>query len=153
MKYFTIGELTDSITAHKYNISNTPTLEHLNNLIALVENVLDPIRESLGCPVYVSSGYRSPELNRKVHGAATSQHCKGQAADIHLKNQNNLKIAKAALNTNFDQMILEHGSVRNPQWIHISYSTKPRRIILYCSNNGVYSRISEDKLKELIKNI
>ena len=146
-KYFTIGELTESNTAKKYNIPNVPNQEQLTNMLHLIQYVLDPLRVSLGCPVYVSSGYRSPELNKKVGGSKTSQHCKGQAADLYLKGKSNIAIAKALLDIpNWDQLIIERGSVNNPQWIHISWSSNPRRQILYY-NGKKYLPITEHQIK------
>ena len=72
MKYFTIGELTSSTTARRYNIKNIPGSSELTNLKALVENLLDPLRELLGRPVFVSSGYRCRALNNKVGGSKST---------------------------------------------------------------------------------
>lgn len=83
MKYFRFNEFVRSATADKYNIDNFPKdCETVDNLIMLMEN-LDIIREAYGKPLYISSGYRCPELNSKVGGVKTSQHMKGQAADIN----------------------------------------------------------------------
>ena len=78
MKYFTIKELIETSTG----LLNVPMQPEKNNLIELVDNVLDPLREMYGGPIRVNSGYRSPIVNKKVGGAATSQHVKGEAADI-----------------------------------------------------------------------
>ena len=82
MKYFSISELTRSDTARKYVIDNTPNEEVKKNLEKLVKNILDPLREHYGYPIHISSGYRCPELNKKVGGTRTSQHLSGRAADI-----------------------------------------------------------------------
>ena len=82
MKYFTITELTKSLTAIRRNIDNTPSGEIKKSLTALVDNILDPLREAYGKPIIVTSGYRCDKLNRAVKGAASSQHVKGEAADI-----------------------------------------------------------------------
>lgn len=82
MKYFTITELTKSATATKQGIDNTPSAEVTANLTALVDKVLDPLREIYGKPIYVSSGYRCPKLNKAVGGVSNSQHLKGEAADL-----------------------------------------------------------------------
>jgi len=83
MRYFTISELLRSDTALKMGIWNGANLEHEENMRALVENVLDPLRARYGHPIYVSSGYRCPKLNNAVNGALNSQHMRGEAADIH----------------------------------------------------------------------
>ena len=77
MKYFTIKELCKSNTAIKYGIDNTPTPEVEQNLIALIENVLDPLREAWGSPIIINSGYRCPILNKAVGGSKTSSHMSG----------------------------------------------------------------------------
>ena len=82
MKYFTLKELTKSSTAEAKKLDNTPDETAIKNLNTLVDNVLDPLRELYGKPIIVTSGYRSPEVNRSVNGATSSQHALGEAADI-----------------------------------------------------------------------
>lgn len=130
-KYFTIAELVKSDTANKKKINNTPTKEIENNLNQLITNILDPLRESWGNPIIVSSGYRCQELNKAVGGAKTSQHTLGQAADIHTKSntkEENKKLFDLikSLKLPFDQLINEY----NYKWVHVSYSPRHRRQIL-----------------------
>lgn len=130
-KYFTIAELVKSDTANKKKINNTPTKEIENNLNQLITNILDPLRESWGNPIIVSSGYRCQELNKAVGGAKTSQHTLGQAADIHTKlntKEENKKLFDLikSLKLPFDQLINEY----NYKWVHVSYSPRNRRQIL-----------------------
>ena len=82
MKYFTLSELTHSLTADACGIDNTPTAEAVPLMVELITKVLDPLRERWGVPIYVNSGYRCPALNRKVGGSKTSYHLRGMAADI-----------------------------------------------------------------------
>ena len=82
MKYFTLTELTHSVTAKAHSIDNTPMAGAVPLMVELIDKVLDPIRERWGVPIYVNSGYRSPELNKLVGGAKTSYHLRGMAADI-----------------------------------------------------------------------
>ena len=83
MKYFSISELTYSTKARELDIDNTPfSLTIIDNLTNLTENLLDHIREMWGKPLHVNSGYRCPALNKAVGGKPTSQHLKGEAADI-----------------------------------------------------------------------
>ena len=82
MKYFTLKELTKSNEAKRNKINNVPTKQEEQNLVALVENILDPLREAYGKPIIVTSGYRCERLNKLVKGSKTSQHRLGQAADI-----------------------------------------------------------------------
>lgn len=120
MKYFTIKELTKSSTAEAKGIDNTPTPEIERNLTALVDNVLDPLREIYGKPIKVNSGYRCPALNKAVGGSATSDHVKGFAADITVgtKEGNERLFNIIKHNFHFSQLIDE----KNFSWVHVSYN-------------------------------
>lgn len=128
MKYFTIDELCKSATAKRLKIDNTPTDQIKQNLVALVDNVLDPLRQAWGSPIIVTSGYRCKALNKAVNGAINSQHCKGQAADIHTvsdtpaENQKLYQLIRE-LKLPVDQCINEYGY----NWIHVSFAPKHRR--------------------------
>jgi uncharacterized protein YcbK (DUF882 family) len=74
MKFFTIEELTKSDVAKKNNIANIPSIQERNNLIALVDNILDPLREAYGKPIVITSGFRSDKVNKLSGGSSTSQH-------------------------------------------------------------------------------
>lgn len=123
MKYFTIEELSASTEARKMGIDNTPTSDAMTNLTALVEAVLDPLREKYGYPIHVSSGYRCPRLNKAVGGSATSQHVKGEAADIYVTRPKEMAELFALIyyTLPFDQLIWERGNDEAPAWIHVSY--------------------------------
>ena len=126
MKYFTFNELCRSETASKHKIDNTPSAEIIANLTALVDNVLDPLREAWGRPIIVTSGYRCEVLNKLVGGVPTSQHKKGQAADISTGSiEDNKKLFELAIKLKlpYDQIIDEYGY----KWVHISYSSTRRR--------------------------
>lgn len=118
-KYFTIAELCRSNTADRLKIDNRCSDEIATNLIALVDNVLDPLRTWYGRPLTVSSGYRCPALNKAVKGSSTSQHMSGQAADIDTgnKQQNKLLFEYIRKHLPFDQLIDES----NFAWVHVSY--------------------------------
>lgn len=124
MKHFSIDELCRSTTARSKGIDNTPTPEAREKLKTLIEELLDPVREGWGRAITVNSGYRCPALNKAVGGVATSQHQKGEAADLNAgdKEKNRMlfdKIAdmqKAGL-IQFDQLIDE----AHYSWVHISY--------------------------------
>ena len=113
MKHFTIRELTKSRTAAKLGIDNTPTPEITRRLNALVDKVLDPLREKFGAPIIVTSGYRSPKVNAATPGASkTSQHMQGEAADIRTvsdSREDNMKLLRCLLQSGieFDQVICE----------------------------------------------
>lgn len=120
MEFFTIKELTRSTTAEAKKIDNTPTPDAEANIIALIDNVLDPLRRAYGGPITVTSGYRSPKLNASVGGVKTSQHQKGQAADITAgspaENKKLFDLTRE-LNLPFCQLIDE----KQYRWVHISY--------------------------------
>jgi zinc D-Ala-D-Ala carboxypeptidase len=140
-KNFTMAEFTKSQTAERKGIDNTPEGEHLEAAIALFENVVQPVRDHFG-PTVLNSGYRSPELNAAVGGSATSQHCKGQAADIEVPGVANGDLAQWIVdNLEFDQVILEFYTPGIPDsgWVHVSYRAdgKNRKSILTASRvNG-----------------
>lgn len=122
MKYFTMAELVQSAVARTLHIDNRPGKTEQLNLVALVTNILDPVREKLGEPIYVSSAYRSPRLNRAVGGVADSQHMKGEAADVYTKSvDGNKRLYDLMLNMPFDQLIWERGDDKAPAWVHVSY--------------------------------
>lgn len=130
MKYFTITELCKSNTAVQKGIDNTPNQQIIDNLKQLVLNILDPLREAYGEPIIVNNGYRSVELNRAINGAKSSQHVKGQAADITGESkENNKKLFELiqSLQLPYDQLIDE----QNFSWIHVSFSDNPRKQILH----------------------
>ncbi|MCD8386304.1 MAG: D-Ala-D-Ala carboxypeptidase family metallohydrolase [Bacteroidales bacterium] len=130
MKYFTIAELTKSDTANRLGIGNTPSVTETANLMALVNYVLDPLREAFGSPISVSSGFRSSKLNSAVGGSKTSDHSKGCAADIYATKfrdvadmrKKNLTLFQWIIeNCKYNQVIWEKGSADGPQWVHVAY--------------------------------
>lgn len=121
MRYFTIEELTRSDTARLRGIDNAPPEDVKKNLTALVDNILDPLREAYGRPIRVNSGYRCPALNKAVGGAITSDHLTGKAADITGGNKSeNKKIFELCkkLDLPYRQLIDEKGF----NWVHVSYN-------------------------------
>ena len=125
-KYFTINELVRSAEATKRNIRNIPSHDVLRRLNALMDGCLDPIRSLWGKPIGVNSGYRSPELNRIVGGKPTSQHQRGEAADITTGLvEGNRKLFELILASGieFDQLIDES----NYKWLHVSYVSQGNR--------------------------
>jgi len=130
-----LAEVIRSESAKRYGISNMPTEEHIANFKLLADNIFEPIRNHFKCPILISSGYRSKELNEKIGGAKTSQHCFGQAVDIDMDgtdygvtNSDIFKYIKSYLP--FDQLIWEFGNDNNPDWVHVSYSDRHRKEIL-----------------------
>lgn len=142
----TLSEVIRSESAKRYQITNMPTDEHLSNLKLLATNIFQPIRDHFNVPIRISSGYRSAALNKKIGGAANSQHSTGQAIDIDMigtevTNADIFNFVKD--NLKFDQLIWEFGNDTEPDWVHISYAKKPRKQILKAKRNGlqtVYSK-------------
>tara|TARA_R110001592_G_scaffold349736_2_gene645277 strand:- start:1551 stop:2021 length:471 start_codon:yes stop_codon:yes gene_type:complete len=129
-KNFMLKEFVNSTTASRKGISNKPTEVHLANLQRLINNIIQPIRDKIG-PIRISSGYRSPALNRAIGGSSRSQHCKGMASDIQFVRDNkmdNKVIYDTVLEMKlpFDQMINEF----DYSWIHISFNEKKNRGII-----------------------
>lgn len=131
MIYFTITELCYSETAKAKGIDNSPTTDVRANLVTLVNNLLDPLRESWKSPIRVTSGYRCGVLNRAVGGSTTSAHLYGLAADIVPVNGRIKEFKEfckdyfADKRQRFDQVILE--TKNGKEWVHIGLATKDGR--------------------------
>ena len=131
-QHLSLAEVTRSETAKRKGISNNPTEEHLENFKLLAENVFEKVRSHFGCPIHISSGYRSKELNDAIGGSQTSQHSKGQAIDIDMDGSasgiSNADVHKFIKeNLDYDQLIWEFGSDSNPDWVHVSYTKDKNR--------------------------
>lgn len=127
-KNFTYAEFEASATAKRYGILNAiSSFEVRDAIVALCTNVLQPLRDIWGRPLKINSGYRCPRLNALVGGVPTSQHTKGEAADIACSNP--VKLAQLAYDAHlpFDQMILY------PTFVHFSHklSGEQRHRVLY----------------------
>ena len=123
-KNFTLAEMVKSDTALRHDMDNTPGEIEIANLKQLAEKVLQPVRDAYQKGVKVNSGYRHPEVNAKVGGSKTSDHCKGQAADIEIPGVANADLAKwITENLDFTQVILEFYTPGVPDsgWVHVSY--------------------------------
>ena len=121
-----LAEITRSDTAKRHGIDNTPTAEHLENFKLLADKVFEPIREHFKTPIFISSGYRSKDLNAFIKGSASSQHCKVQAIDIDMDGSNGEVTNRMVFDfiknkLDFDQLIWEFGTDFNPDWVHVSY--------------------------------
>lgn len=121
---FTMSELIQSDTAIKHRINNMPDINSLDNMLLLIAHVLQPLRDVLGKPIIINSGYRNPAVNRLVGGSKSSQHLKGQAVDIKVKGMTPKELINFIQKTNieYDQLINEYN-----QWVHISYSKGKNR--------------------------
>ena len=128
-KNFTLTEFTKSQTALRLGIDNTPSDEHLAAAKLLFENVVQPVRDHFG-PTVINSGYRGPALNEAIGGAATSQHCRGEAVDIECPGVPNHEVAEwIENNLEYDQLILEFYTlgISDSGWVHVSYIPEGNR--------------------------
>ena len=127
-KYFTLAELTYSSTAAAEHIANQPDAAATAALGALCTAVLDPLREAVGRPITISSGYRGPVLNQRVGGVADSQHLLGMAVDIQSAGTPVLALFQKliAMGLPFDQIIYEAKDA-NPKWVHVSHRSGNNR--------------------------
>ena len=127
-KNFSYREFEESESAKARGITNVISSFEIRDAIReLTNTVLQPLRDAWGLPLHVNSGYRCPKLNAAVVGAATSQHTKGEAADI--KAEHPVKLAQLAydLGLPYDQMIIY------PTFVHFSHKLygEQRRQVLY----------------------
>ena len=116
--------MTKSATAQRKGIKNDPSIQVCQSLTALIEKVLDPLREAYGKPIIVTSGYRCEKLNKAVGGVYNSQHLKGQAADLCIdgdiqKGRKWFEYIKK--NLPFDQLIWEKNPKTGSCWVHVSF--------------------------------
>ena len=142
-EHLSLAEVTRSETAKRRGVSNMPTEAHIANFKLLAENIFEPIRNHFGKPIFISSGYRSAELNKAIGGAASSQHCQGEAIDIDMDGRpggitNKMVFDFIKENLNFDQLIWEFKTNANPDWVHVSYEStgKQRKQILKAVRKG-----------------
>ena len=138
---FSLSEMTKSETALRQGLDNTPGDEEIDNLRKLAENVLQPIREAYGRGVKVNSGFRHPDVNAAVGGSRTSDHCKGQAADIEIPGVANADLAQwISENLEFRQLILEFYTPGVPDsgWVHVSYveGDNKKQVMTAMKENG-----------------
>ena len=136
-KNFTLRELIRSNTAERMGIDNVPKDEEvIENLRNLCLEVLQPLRDYVGAPVHINSGYRSPELNRAVGGVKNSQHCRGEACDIRIASPKQGREWAAWIEDNcrFDQMLLERNK-NGGVWLHVSCKRDAE------ANRQVFSRM------------
>lgn len=121
---FTLGEMVKSETASRKGLENIPGEAEVANLKALCENVLQKVRNHYAKGIHVNSGFRHPDVNAAVGGSRTSDHTKGQAADIEIPGVANGDLAQWIVdNCEFRQVILEFYTPGIPDsgWVHVSY--------------------------------
>jgi len=129
-EHFTIKEFTQSETARRLGIDNVPKPYQIDNMRTLCKQVLEPLRKEFGA-IIITSGFRSAKLNKAVGGVMTSQHTKGEAADLRIDNEERGQEMFEWIknNTVFDQLIMEHSRKTGASWLHVSskYGKKNNR--------------------------
>ena len=138
---FSLAEMTKSDTALRLDMDNTPGDEEIANMTALCENVLQKVRDHFAKGVKVNSGFRHPNVNAAVGGSKTSDHCKGQAADIEIPGVANADLAQWIVdNCDFRQVILEFYTPGIPDsgWVHVSYvpGDNKKQVLTAMKENG-----------------
>lgn len=145
-EHFTLDEFLVSETAARLGIDNTPTPEVLSNLTRLA-TVLEDVRARLGKPIIITSGYRSPELNKAVPGSSwKSMHQYGLAADFICPGFGSpLYVCRAIADTNiqYDQLIHEFGN-----WVHFGLSVGAPKRELLTAKKGPDGTIWETGINE-----
>ena len=143
------SEAIKSNTATRLGIDNTPSPYELTNMIAIANNVFEPLREWVGGPIKINSFYRCEALNKAIGGSVRSQHCEGRAIDIddtfgYKTNAEMYDYIKK--NINFYQLIWEFGNDKNPDWVHVSYISESE-------NRGRCLRALKENGKTIYKDI
>ena len=138
---FSLQEMTKSETALRFGLDNTPNDSELENLVALCECVLQPVRDHFGKGVKVNSGFRDVEVNAKVGGSKTSDHTRGMAADIEIPGVSNAELGQWIVdNLSFRQVILEFYTPGIPDsgWVHVSYNPgdNKKQVLTATKQNG-----------------
>ena len=130
-KHFKLEEFEKSMTATRKGIENKAGSGEIKNLTDLCYGVLEPVRAKFDKPITITSGYRSPDLNRAIGSKSdTSQHCKGEACDFEIAGVSNLQVALWINNNcDFDQLILEYWKDGEPNigWVHCSFKDGSNR--------------------------
>jgi len=134
-EHITYKEAIHSDTAKRLNIPNTPNEKQLASMEIVAKKVFEPLRIHFGVPIYISSFFRSIELNRKIKGAKGSKHLKGEAIDIDadvyggVTNKEIFDYIKD--NLGYDQVILENvGEDGTGGWVHVSYANRNEVLIM-----------------------
>ena len=125
--HITYAEAIHSNTAKRRGIDNTPNEVQVLSMKLLADKIFEPLRKWVNGPIKVNSFFRSVALNEAIGGAASSQHCKGQAIDIddvYGRKTNADMYHWIQMNLDYDQMIWEFGTDTQPNWIHVSYVSK-----------------------------
>ena len=123
-EHITYAESIHSMTAKRKSIDNTPNPTQVETMKLTAEKIFEPLRKFVGGPIKITSMFRSVVLNEAIGGVSSSQHCKGQAIDlddVYGYKSNAEMYYWIKENLNFDQLIWEFGTDKNPNWLHVSY--------------------------------
>ena len=129
-KHISYKEGIRSDTATRNKIRNEPNEEQLTAMKLVAKKVFEPLRVNFDTPIRINSFFRSVALNKRIGGSGTSQHCKGEAIDMdatgNITNKQLFDYIKK--NLEFDQLIWEFGTTKEPDWVHVSFtSTRENR--------------------------
>ena len=138
-EHFTLEELTESAKARALRLDNTPNEVEQAKLARLCNSVLEVIRKEYGYPIKITSGFRSAKVNAAVGGSKTSQHLKGEAADMKAIKTSNKQLFDVVARLvkekklQVGQLIWEYGTKKEPAWVHVSLPrmNKSNNQILY----------------------
>jgi zinc D-Ala-D-Ala carboxypeptidase len=141
-KHISYKEAVQSQTATRLGIENVPGEYEIQNMQLLAEKVFEPLREFFNVPIYISSFYRSKELNQAIGGSSRSQHCEGRAIDLDdvyggVTNGEMFQFIANILD--YDQLIWEFGNDESPAWVHVSYVSEDqnrKQILRAVKRNG-----------------
>ena len=141
-KHISYKEATRSTTAMRLSIENKPNDYELQNMELIAEKVFEPLRKAVNGPIKINSFFRSEDLNKAIGGSTRSQHCQGRAIDLddtygYMSNYDMYYYIKN--NLDFDQLIYEFGTEKNPDWVHVSYvdaDSNRKRCLKAIKENG-----------------
>ena len=141
-EHISYKEATRSATAMRLSIENKPNDYELQNMELIAEKVFEPLRKAVNGPIKINSFFRSEDLNKAIGGSTRSQHCQGRAIDLddtygYMSNYNMYYYIKN--NLDFDQLIYEFGTEKNPDWVHVSYvdaDSNRKRCLKAIKENG-----------------
>ena len=147
---FCLEEFTVSQVAERHGYKNEPNEKQIENLRLLCANVLQPLREIIGAPIFINSGFRSFDVNVAVGGKFNSQHLEGKAADFIVPSMNLVDVFNISLQKlSFDQLIYEFG-----KWVHVSWNGEKNRNEVLLSQKvygkTIYEKISGGLINEVV---
>tara|TARA_R110002167_G_scaffold224191_1_gene429591 strand:+ start:1003 stop:1473 length:471 start_codon:yes stop_codon:yes gene_type:complete len=144
----TYEEVIHSDTAIRRGIANEPNDEQLYAIKILAEHIFQPVRDYFGVPVLINSFFRSLTLNKRIGGSKTSQHCANNGAAMDIRGSNGVSNADLfnyiRENLEFDQLIWEFGTDREPKWVHVSLKSSRNRgqvLRLYKENGHTKTKV------------